>query len=380
MHMSGVGPGPAVRVSAAVVRETGRPFEIETLGLVPPRSGEVLVRIHAAGICHTDLAVRDQHLSFPLPAVLGHEGAGVVEQTGPGVTTVVVGARVVLSFAYCGRCGECTRGLPSYCRDAGRLNFGGVRRDGSQSLLQGEGLVHGSYFGQSSFATYAVVHESSVVNVGDGDDLLSLGPLGCSVLTGAGTVMNALRPPPGSRIAVFGTGAVGLSAVMAARLAGCARIVGVDVNRQRRNLADELGATHSFDALGDDLVENIRAATGGGVDFAIDTTGLSDVVGTAMRVLAPLGTCALLATSPGDGSRLDLSRMVFGGRQVRGVSLGNSRPQELVPILIELNRQGRFPFERLIRRYPLAQINDAVADSESGRTVKPVLVMPGIER
>jgi aryl-alcohol dehydrogenase len=199
-------------VKAAVVREKSGPFTIDELELSAPRSDEVLVRIVGVGICHTDLVCRDQYFPVPLPCVLGHEGSGVVEQIGSDVAGLAPGDHVVLSYASCGVCSSCLQGLPSYCLDLYAHNFLGTRPDGSTALSQDGRPIHGHFFSQSSFATCAVAHARNTVKV----------PLGCGIQTGAGAVMNSLKPQAGSSIAVFGAGSVGLSAVVAARLVGCA--------------------------------------------------------------------------------------------------------------------------------------------------------------
>src|SRR5581483_2834011 len=229
-------------VTAAVARGPHTPLAIEELEMESPRADEVLVRIAATGVCHTDVIARDQWFPVPAPVVLGHEGAGVVEAVGSCVRRVAPGDRVVLSFDSCGDCGPCTRARPSYCLEAFERSFGAVRRDGTMALRRGDEPVHSHFFGQSSFATYALAMERSVVKVDTEVPLDLLGPLGCGVQTGAGAVLNALRCEQGTSLAVFGAGAVGLSAVMAAQVAGCTTVIAVDLNDRRGKLALELGA------------------------------------------------------------------------------------------------------------------------------------------
>ena len=237
-----------MNVTAAVVRDQEQPFEIEELELEKPRAGEVLVRVVATGMCHTDLIVRDQWYPVPLPVVLGHEGAGIVERVGEGVTKLEPGDHVVLTFASCGRCANCLRGKPTYCLQFFGLNFGGARLDGSNALGKEGEPVHDRFFGQSSFATYAIATERNAIKVRDDTPLELLGPLGCGIQTGAGGVMNSLAPEAGTSMAIFGAGAVGMSAVMAARIVGCATVVAIDIIPERLELARELGATHTIDA------------------------------------------------------------------------------------------------------------------------------------
>ncbi len=363
-----------MKATAAVVWEKERPFSMEEVEVEEPRAGEVLVRIVGVGVCHTDLIVRDQWYPVPLPAVLGHEGSGVVERVGPGVEKVRPGDPVVLSFDHCGHCANCLQGKPSYCATFFERNFGGGRMDGSTALGKDGQTLHSHFFGQSSFATYALASQNSVVKVPEDAPLESLGPLGCGVQTGAGAVLNSLKPEPGSSIAVFGTGAVGMSAIMAAVAAGCTTIVGVDVRPDRLELARELGATHVVNGAEEDAAEEVGGITGGGPGYALETTGVPAVLRQAVDALAPLGTCGIVGAPPvGTEVSLDWNGVMIPGKTVRGVIEGDSVPDFFIPLLIESNRQGRFPFERLIGYYDLDEINRAARDAEGGGTLKPVL-------
>lgn len=366
-----------MKITAATVREKEQPFSVEELDLGEPRPDEVLVRVVGAGVCHTDLIVRDQWYPVPLPAVLGHEGSGVVEQVGDRVSKVRPGDHVVLTYRSCGRCVNCKRGQPPYCLDLYDQNFGGSRPDGSNALSSDGEEVHGHFFGQSSFATYALATERNVVKVSEDAPLELLGPLGCGIQTGAGGVLNALHPEAGSSIAVFGTGSVGMSAIMAARVAGCATIIGVDLNEDRLELARELGATHTIDASeNDNVVEEIQGITGSGVDYSVETTAVPAVFRQAVDSLTLLGECGLIgAAALGTEVTLDMNSILFG-RKVRGIIEGDSIPDIFIPRLIELYSQGRFPFDRLVKFYDLKDINQAAEDSETGVTMKPVLRMP----
>ncbi|WP_235401468.1 NAD(P)-dependent alcohol dehydrogenase [Rubrobacter aplysinae] len=357
-----------------VTEEKEQPFVSRELELEEPRADEVLVRVVATGVCHTDLIVRDQWYPVPLPAVLGHEGAGVVERVGDNVTRVAPGDNVVLTFNSCGLCANCASGNPAFCAEFFGRNFGASRPDGSVGLQDEGREVHSHFFGQSSFGTYALAAERSVVKVGDDAPLEQLGPLGCGVQTGAGGVLNALRPEAGSSIAVFGAGAVGMSAIMASVVAGCTTIVGVDIKPGRLELARELGATHTIDASGTDPVEEIRRITGGGVDYALETSAAPSVFRQAVDALGPLGECGLIGAAPlGTEASFDMNDILIPGKKIRGIVEGNSVPSLFIPRLIELNTQGRFPFERLIRFYDLDEINRACEDAEKGDTLKPVL-------
>lgn len=364
-----------MEITAAVARAPHADFELEQLELDEPRAGEVLVRIVGAGVCHTDLLARDQDYPAPLPIVLGHEGAGVVEQVGPGVTKVEPGDHVALTFMSCGACDNCVSGISMHCEHNFGFQFGGTRPDGSLPIAKGEERIHGSFFGQSSFATHALAYERNVVKVSQDAPLELLGPLGCGIQTGAGTILNALRPPAGSGVAVFGAGAVGLSAVLGAVLCGANPIIAVDLNRDRLELAQDLGATEVIDAGGGDVVEQLLELTGGrGIRYAVEATGLPAVLRQAVDALASPGTCAVVGAAPlGTEVSLDMSTLL-AGRQVIGVIEGYSVPDVFIPRLVALHAAGRFPFDRMVKRYPLAGINQAVADSLDGTAIKPVLV------
>ncbi|MEY8015495.1 NAD(P)-dependent alcohol dehydrogenase [Mycobacterium servetii] len=361
-------------ISAAVTETKGAQFSISALRLDDPRAGEILVRMVSSGVCHTDLIVRDQWYPVPLPAVLGHEGAGVVEAVGEGVAYVEPGDHVVLTFNSCGDCRTCALGRPAYCDQFFAHNFAGSRLDGSTPLHRESGDVHGMFFGQSSFATYAIATEANVVKVDPDVPLEILGPLGCGIQTGAGAVLNSLQPPAGSSIAIFGVGPVGLSAVMAGVAVGCSTVIAVDLSSGRLDLAKELGATNLIDGSAGDTVATIQALTGGlGVDYSIETTAVPAVFRQAVDALNQGGTCGLIgAAAIGTETLIDMSHLLFG-RSVRGIVEGDSVPRTFIPHLIELYKQGSFPFDKLIKTYPFAEINAAVEDSEKGATLKAVL-------
>ena len=366
-----------MKITAAVVWEPQGSFSLEEVELEEPRAGEVLVRIMAAGVCHTDLATRDGGLPPVPPVVLGHEGAGVVERVGQGVTKVSPGDHVVLTFGFCGNCPNCKRGRPSYCSMFMAHNAAGIRMDGTTPLSSGGRPINGLFFSQSSFATHAIATERNAIKVPADAPLELLGPLGCGIQTGAGSVLNALQPRPGQSIAVFGAGSVGMAAVLGAVVAGCTTIVAVDLNRDRLALAAELGATHTIDPTQGDPVQTIRDATGGaGADYSLECTGVPQVLRQAFDCLAVPGLCGAVGVAPlGTEVGLDTFTLLVG-RGVRGIIEGDSVPDVFIPAMVELWQQGRFPFDRLIRHYDFAQINEAATDSEKGVTLKPVLRMP----
>jgi aryl-alcohol dehydrogenase len=362
-------------IDAAVARTKGGPFVIESVLLAEPRTDEILVRLVAVGMCHTDLAVIQGELPTPLPVVLGHEGAGMVEAVGARVTSCKPGDHVVLTYMSCGECQECDAGASASCASLAPLCFGGCRPDGTHALSVANGPpLSDRFFGQSSFATYAVAHERNVVKVREDAPLELLGPLGCGVMTGAGAVWNSLSVAPGSSFAVFGAGAVGLSAAMAARAAGAKTIICIDRVPSRLELALQIGATHVIDSRETNVIESIRATTKDGVDNALDTTGRADVIEFALAALRQRGKLALVAISHAAGEhKIDLATVILGCKHIVGVVEGAGSAKAMIPRLIDLHMQGRFPFDKLVKFYPMAQINEAAADSLSGKTIKPVL-------
>ncbi|MEC3853911.1 NAD(P)-dependent alcohol dehydrogenase [Paenarthrobacter ureafaciens] len=366
-----------MKITAAVVQEADADLVLRELELDEPRSDEIRVRLVATGVCHTDAAILHQLYPTRLPIVLGHEGAGVVEAVGQAVTGIRPGDHVILSVNSCGHCVKCLTGDSAYCEDLFARNFGAARADGTTSLTAGGEPVGSHFFGQSSFASHANVAARSVVVVDANlDELALLGPLGCGFQTGAGAVLNELRPAPGSTLAVFGTGAVGTAALMAARVAGCAKIIAVDVVPERLELARELGATDVINSRSEDPAERLHQITSGrGLDFALDTTGIPAVLRTAVEALAIRGTAALVgAAKPGTEASFEIGASLTRGWTFKTIVEGSAVPQVFIPALISLWRTGRFPFDKLVKTYPLAAINDAFADSANGTTVKPIVL------
>src|SRR5690554_892688 len=359
-----------MQIKAAVTLEQGRDFEWQEVELAEPALGEVRVRIVATGVCHTDAVARDLGIA-PFPIVLGHEGAGVVEALGEGVSGLEVGDHVVLSFAHCGNCGHCLTGHPTVCDTFNDLNFGGAMDDGSRRLAQGDTSL-ATFFGQSSFATYAITKSRNAVKVDKDVDLALLGPLGCGIQTGAGTVLNRLKPEFGSSIVIYGAGAVGLSAIMAAKIIGCQHIIAVDVHDSRLALAKELGATHVFNGKNVDVVAEVKRLTGGGSHYAVETTGVPPVVKQSLNALKPLSTVAIVGITP--EMNIDVHNdLMAEGKSMISVIEGDSIPRVFIPQLIAYYKAGQFPFDKLIKLYDFEQINQAFEDSAKGVTIKPVL-------
>ena len=355
---------PVHKIQAAVLRTKGGPLKIEPLELEGPRDDEVLVRLVATGICHTDINMCDDWDEAADPVVLGHEGAGVVEQVGTSVKSVRRGDQVVLSYQSCGRCRHCRSGRPPDCEHFYEANFGFQRLDGSNALHRSG--VRGHFFGQSSFATHALTTPRNLVKIPKNLRLETLAPLGCGLQTGAGTVMTSLKVQSGTSIAIFGTGAVGLAAVMAARIVGADPIIGVDIIPGRLELALELGATHTIDNRHEAVASRIAAITGGGVDYVLEITGNPTMHQLGTEVLNPRGTVALLTGASAPDS-------LPGGRKALEIIQGDAVPQRFIPRLIALYREGQFPFDRLLKFYAFSEINQAIADAKRGETIKPVL-------
>jgi len=357
----------------AAVSRAGQPHPvIESVDLEEPRAGEVLVRIVSTGICHTDLrAHQGGILPTPHPVVLGHEGAGIVERVGGAVKTLRPGDAVVLSGSSCGVCPSCRRGVPSYCDQGFPRIFSGRRLDGTSPLSQNGMPLNGSFFGQSSFAEYSIVEERSAVKAPADVPIGMLGPMGCGIITGAGAVLQSMHMQTGQSLVVFGVGGVGMSAVLAARLVGAARIIAVDQNVERLNLAVDLGATHAVRA-GAEVVAEIRKIVPRGVDRSLNTTAAPAVFAQAVECLAPTGVAAFV-TIPRGQWMPDMMKLLTGGKTLKAIQGGDADPQQFIPMLIEQWQADRFPFERLIRRYPFDAIGQAFADCASGVAVKPVL-------
>jgi aryl-alcohol dehydrogenase len=354
-------------ILAAVVEGPGSAMRVQELRMDPPGPGQVRVRIAACGVCHTDMVMRDAALPVPFPVVLGHEGAGTVEAVGAGVSAVSPGDTVLMSFASCGVCPSCEDHQPGYCAEFFPRNFLGLLPEGQGGIWRGDQRIGSEIFGQSAFATYALAHEGNVVKIDPDLPIELLAPLGCGIQTGAGTVLETIGLREGQSVAVFGAGAVGLSAVMAARIAGAGRIALLDLHSARLETGRELGATETATAIGD--IE-------GAFDCVVDTTGVVALIEPAIGLLAPRGTLALVgAYAPGATFPVEAAAVMSLGRRIVGVVEGGIDPQRFIPELIDHYRAGRLPLEKLVRTYPFEEIEQAIHDSETGKVIKPVLLM-----
>jgi aryl-alcohol dehydrogenase len=361
-----------VKVTAAISRGTDVPLSVEELEIADLAPDEVRVRMVASGICHTDATARGGAYPIALPAVFGHEGAGVVDEVGTAVKGIEIGDHVVLAPASCGVCKPCRSGEMAYCVNYIDQNLSGRRTGVSSS---GESVAT-HFFGQSSFSSYANVMERSVVKVDPEVPLEMIGSLGCGLQTGAGAVLNDLRPRAATSLAVIGTGAVGSAAIMAAKIAGCTTVVAVDLHDSRLELARELGATHTVNSGTNDMLEELGRISGGeGIDHVVDTTAVPAVLNQAARSLAVRGTLVAVGnTTFGTEAPFEIGESQVKGWAFKMNVQGSSVYPVFIPWLIELWKQGRFPFEKLVKSYPFADINKGFEDSASGSTIKPIVV------
>jgi len=361
-----------MKVKAAVAWEGRTRFVIEELELSEPGPGDILVRVVGAGLCHTDVKALQGSMRVPKPMVLGHEGAGVVEWIGAEVGKVKPGDPVVLTYDSCGVCTACRRGNPAYCKETSALNFQDARQKEPGFFRKGNDLIHGHFFGQSSFSTYAIARPQNTIPVPQDVPLDIFGVLGCSVQTGAGAIMNSLAAKQGESLAVFGVGPVGLSAVLAAVACGLSEIVAVDLLESRLAIAKRIGASCAVRAgPGVRAGEEIRRLIPGGVTCALDTTGRAESYHQALLSLATKGRFGFV-TVPSDPFEPNLAQMMLGGHTLRGIVQGDSVPDTFIPRLIDLYRRGRFPFDQFVTKYRFDEINQAVKDQASGTVVKPV--------
>jgi aryl-alcohol dehydrogenase len=366
-----------MRVAAATIEQVHAPLRVEELEIDEPRAGEALVRIVATGVCHTDAIAQGGDFPYPFPGVLGHEGAGVVQAVGDGVTNVAVGDPVVIGWPFCGECRNCLEGQPRYCLLIGPMVGRGTRADGSTAWRRPDGSpIHSHFFGQSSFATHSITDAKTLVKVPPELPLERVGPLACGLATGAGAVFNKLRPEIGSSLVVYGVGAVGLAAVMAARNSGATTIIAVDRHTARLQIARELGATETIDVAEHDPVEAVQEICGGPADYSLECTGNMDVLRQAVDSVGLRGTCVLIGGAPAEATFTLDHITTLWGKTVAGILGGEGISDRLIGALARLHLDGRFPYDKLIETFELDQVNEAIAASISGEVLKPVLRMP----
>jgi aryl-alcohol dehydrogenase len=363
-----------MKIRASVTHQQGQ-LSIEEVELAAPKASEVLVRTVACGVCHTDAAALHLFIPVALPIVLGHEGVGVVEAVGSDVASLKAGDRVIMSFPSCGHCSYCDEGHPYACDQLNTLFFNGTYNDGTKRISQ-NGIDVSSFFGQGSFADHVIIDARNAVkvDVASDDDLAALCSLGCGVQTGAGAVLNRIKPKKGTAMAVFGCGGVGMSAIMAAAIAGCATIIGVDVVPSRLALAKELGATHVINRHETDPVTEIKRITNGGAHSSVESSGVANVTLQALGCLRRKGIAVVLSVTGLEEISLPLEALVMNPSvTLAGLSEGASNPQTFIPELVQYYKEGRLPVDKLVKFYDFEDIEKAFNDSHKGVTIKPIL-------
>ncbi len=365
-----------MKATAAVLNQPNGPFSLETVDVADPQAGEVRVAIKAVGICHTDLVIASGAMGLQFPAVLGHEGAGIVDAVGASVTSVKPGDKVLLTFNSCGTCKPCDHHEPAYCNHFVPLNMLAVRGDGSTRLTRDGQPIADNFFGQSSFATLAIANERNVLKLDADADLATLAPLGCGIQTGAGGVMRSLAAKAGETLVVLGAGAVGLSALLGGLIAGCSTIIVVEPQESRRAIATQLGATHVLDGQGD-VAAAVRAILPEGADMVLDTSGFMPVVEQSVNMIANRGRIGLLGVPGSLDAMLPVPVVQFltQGGTVRGIVEGDSDPAVFLPELIAHHKAGRLPIEAFSKTYRLDEINQAIEDAHHGKCIKAVLIV-----
>jgi S-(hydroxymethyl)glutathione dehydrogenase/alcohol dehydrogenase len=364
-----------MRITAAVLYDVNKPYSIETVELDPPKRGEVLIKVGAAGVCRSDLHFQKGEASIALPAVLGHEGSGTVEAVGEGVTMVKAGDRVILSFVpNCGHCHSCESGAPHLCDEHGRTT--GKLYDGTSRLhtMAGQDVTHMGKV--ACFAEYAVVPEAGCIPAPPSLDFPQMALIGCSVTTGVGAAVFNARVQPGDSVAVIGCGGVGLNVIQGARLAGATTIVAVDVKDSALAFAKTLGATHGVNARTEDAVARVQAIAGGGVHFAFEAYGGGATTKMAVDMLRKRGTAVIVGISPA-GETMNVEPVVLTRHEktIRGCYYGTAHPRQDMPRIVDWYSRGLLDIDRLVtRRYPLAEINRAYDDIETDAVGRGVIV------
>ncbi|MDE2925731.1 MAG: Zn-dependent alcohol dehydrogenase [Acidobacteriota bacterium] len=367
-----------MKAKAAILFDVGQRLDIREVDVAKPRAGEVLVRMAVGGICHSDLHVMTGHLNAPTPSILGHEGAGTVVETGSGVTSVRPGDNVIpLWRLSCGECEYCTLARPALCAVGMKIRSTGRLLDGSSRFsLDGSEIKH--FLGVSTFSEYTVILEKALVKVPKDIPLQQAALLGCAVITGIGAVMNAARVTPGSQVAVFGSGGVGLNVIQGAALAGAEKIIAVDLLDNKLEMARQFGATHTVNASSDDPVEQVRSLTEQrGVDYAFEVIGLPKTVRQAFDSLAKRGEAIVLGVTPLETEvSVPIMPLIFEEKVLKGSVYGSSRPRIDIPKLMNLYRAGKLKLDELVTRtFSFDQINEAYAALERGEVARTVVLM-----
>jgi S-(hydroxymethyl)glutathione dehydrogenase/alcohol dehydrogenase len=359
-------------MKAAVLREINKPLSIEDVTIDNPAPHEVLVRTVAAGVCHSDLHFQNGAYQYPMPAVLGHESAGIVERVGSEVHYVKPGDHVITCLSvFCGHCDYCTKGRPALCSGKAETQ----RQPGAKPRLSKDGVPVWQFLDLSSYAEQMLVHENAIVKIDREMPLDRAALIGCGVMTGAGAVMNTARIPAGSTVAVLGCGGVGLAAIQGARIAGASRIIAVDTVSSKLELAKRMGATDGVNAKTGDPVAQVKELTGGGVEFSFEAIGLKKTAEQAFEMLRNGGTATVIGMIP-VGQKIELHGVDFlFEKRIQGSSMGSNAFRVDMPRFIELYKQGRLNLDDLIsKRIALSGVNDAFEDLKKGEVARSVIL------
>ncbi|HBC92917.1 MAG TPA: alcohol dehydrogenase [Pelotomaculum sp.] len=365
-------------MKAAVLYELNKPLVVEEVDIEHPKDGEVLVKLAASGVCHSDLSAITGVLKKPLPVILGHEGAGVVAEVGPGVKNVKVGDHVVISWiASCGQCAYCIEGKPRLCPSAAKVRAEGTLPDGTKRLsINGQTISHSG--GVSSFAEYCVVAESSAIPIRKDAPLDKAALVGCAVLTGVGTALNGAKVQPGSTVAVIGAGGVGLNVIQGSQLAGAEKIIAVDLADSKLEMAKFFGATHTVNSGKVDPVQAIKGLTGGlGVDYVIEVIGLPQTVGLAFDSIKKGGSVTLIGMPDASVTwNMPILEMIRKEAIVQGSYYGNAVERVDIPKYMDLYMAGKLKLDELISKfYTLDEINTVFKDMEKGEIARGMIIL-----
>ncbi|KAJ5356147.1 Alcohol dehydrogenase superfamily zinc-type [Penicillium concentricum] len=374
---------------AIVARDPVHPltpnWSLEDVDVHSPGEGEILVEMRAVGICHTDLvltSVPNGALGIEYPKVAGHEGAGIVRGVGKNVQSVEIGDPVLLSFYSCSSCQQCENSYPAYCKDFAQENYGGQKR---MSVRDSGEELWARFFGQSSFAQYSVVSEASVINakglLEHDDELQLFSPLGCGFQTGMGVIQNTTNAGPGDTVLILGLGAVGMAALMTAKIRNCKTIIAVDRVKERLELAETLGATHTLDTSGPDFTTldgAVKKLLPGGVSIVIETTGVPTLIEQGLQSTHARGRIVLIGVPPlGYRMSFDVTEQINMGRSIMGCIEGDSVPKIAIPQMIKWYREGRFPVDKMIKFFNATDYQQGLDGMRDGSVIKPVLLWKG---
>lgn len=361
---------------AVICREVGKPVVVETITVLPPQRGEVMIKLAACGVCHSDLSATNGTIPFPPPLVLGHEGAGVIVAVGEGVTDYAVGDHVVSSFvSMCGKCRYCQSGKPQLCDQAAKATY--TLPDGTTRLLDAAGKPLNIFSGCGVMAEYATLNIDNVVKIDDKVALDKAALIGCGVMTGVGAAVNTAKVEAGSIAVVFGCGGVGLNAIQGCKIAGARIIVAVDTSDAKLEMAKQFGATHVVNAATEEnVVKTVRKLTEGGADYAFECVGLGTIAAQAYGVLGKGGKAVVVGVaSPKDMTTIRTGSLTFDEKTLTGSYFGSARPRLDFPRLIGLYRGGKLKLDELITRtYSIEEAPQAFADLESGRNARGVII------